>query len=213
MLMNGLSTNLVDAIVCVDYKVGEHTIQGLEMALIRELFSSSDVMKAAGIDGIQFQNWLKSTAVKSVDSGNIVRIHSQGVKGKERSFTYYALMTFAVAKSLSDLQLPPKRAFELALRCSASNDIWGGSSREIGLPCHPRQGTTYLVSDGENDALVTRLDGEDWDDVFSKAPLLNETRAPARLAVNISELFEKVMTNLDRDPNDYLNKAYPEDAS
>ncbi len=186
------------------------------MKITNEQFTSTEVMKAAGLKPVQFQNWLKSTAVKSVDSGNVV-IHSEGIRGKERTFSYYALMTFVTAKVLSDVHLPPKRAFELALRFAATDDIQG-ETREVGLPCNSAHGDTYLISDGLRDegsdrlryAIVTRKEGEEWDDVFQKASLYSEGSAPARLTVNLSKLFERVMIGMNRDPGELLNEVYGE---
>ncbi len=179
------------------------------MKIINEQFTFTEVMNAAGLKPVQFQNWLKSTAVKSVDSGDVV-IHSEGIRGKERTFSYYALMTFVTAKVLSDIHLPPKRAFELALRFAATDDIQG-ETREVGLPCHPKLGDTYLISDGpRRDAIVTRKEGEEWDDVFQKASLYSEGSAPARLTVNLSKLFERVMIGLKHDPDEILDEVYTE---
>ncbi len=186
------------------------------MKIVTEQFTFTQVMNAAGLKPVQFQNWLKSTAVKSAvknatksaDSGDVV-IHSDGIRGKERTFSYYALMTFVTAKVLVDIRLSPKRAFELALRFSATDDIQG-KTREVGLPCHPALGDTYLISDGPRDAIVTRKEGEEWDDVFQKASLYSEGSAPARLTVNLSKLFERVMIGMNRDPGELLNGAYGE---
>ncbi len=178
------------------------------MKITNEQFTFTEVMNAAGLKPVQFQNWLKSTAVKSVDSGNVV-IHSEGIRGKERTFSYYALMTFVTAKVLSDIHLPPKRAFELALRFAATDDI-REEKREVGLPCHPKLGDTYLISDGPRDAIVTRKEGEEWDDVFRMASLYGEGSAPARLTVNLSKLFERVMIGMNRDPGELLNEVYGE---
>ncbi len=76
-----------------------------------------------------------------------------------------------------------------------------------------RQAETPDNGGANLDAIATRKEGEDRDQVFRKVLLYGKGNAPTCLTVNLSKLFERVIIGLNGDPDKFLEEVYTEGAA
>ncbi|OWJ76986.1 helix-turn-helix domain-containing protein [Haematobacter genomosp. 1] len=167
--------------------------------LFSRTFTVTEVAEALGVDSKDVQNY----AARGLIVGH--KGEAPAGKGRARAFTFFNVMEIAVAISLKNfLTIPPMNAFMIAGRFAH-----GGQGlpieRKPALPFHHRHGRTILVFTADQDGEIIWRPGAD---IFAEARhALNGALSFG--TVDVSTLFERVVTRLGFDPRAVLDAAYP----
>lgn len=156
-------------------------------------FSSGQVLRAANIKNPLLQTWIRRGLI--VGEGGV---DMPGRPGIRRSFGFYTLIEIAVAAALTDLGLAASQAFSAAQRFAHV----GEDGRAIAFPFPA--GRTFLCVAGDRSVVVAAAPGED---VFSIARQ-RLGRPMGFVALDVSELFDRVAFSLDLHPQALLDAAY-----
>ena len=184
--------------------------------LIRK-YTAQSVALATGATSKQITDWC--------NQGLIIGQREPLGRGHKRLFSWFNIMEIAGALALMNIGIKsPGDAFRAAIYFSHVGEGgtgWVGDDgimeddnepkRWPALPFHHKHGVTYLlVSDGAGHVVLS-VDGKV--DPLVLSPLTGSAGVLGFIALNMTELFMRVINRMAMEGREILDEAYPEDAT
>lgn len=182
------------------------------MDLFNGKLGAQDVAQATGTTPKQITDWCHQ--------GHILGQKGRLGKGRRREFSFSNVMEIAVGVALMQHGIQsPADAFQAAMHFAhvgSRHSGWVDENGEMvenpprpkrnpGFPYHFRDGATYLIVSGERANVVLVEKGQL--NLYSVLPEL--ARPPAVfIAVNVTEVFRVVITNMGEDWRVVLDQVY-----
>ena len=170
------------------------------MSITLRSFSNMEVTLAAGMTNPNLQNHLRRGYVTGA-----AHIEGAGTPGKHRRFPFHSVMEIGAAECFIRLGIGPRQAFAAAFEFAYNEVIRGAwvdagekpkTLRHAGFP-FPGPETTLLMMTARGSKVIRASELFPYED---------------SAFINVSALFDRVVTALGGDPTEELRNAYPQEA-
>lgn len=182
-------------------------------------YSTAQCLQAAGIEADTLQNWLRAGVIVGNNPGDIT---GGGTQGRQRRYSFYAVMQIAIAKALMDASggMGLKRAFEAAMHFAHLGDA-PALYADDGLrdndpdrqPSHPfdyRLGETFFAVAPTREAVVLIPPDGKFDLIRSAIDPNGMARMVGFVVIDAGEVFARVCAVLGFSARALIEEIYNE---